>query len=75
MQSIPTVRTIIKQRDVVCKICGAEKELQIHHIVWKCFGGTDDPSNLILLCSTCHLHQHNGKNQSGKIANPLVSKK
>lgn len=40
-----------------CTIC-AEKCFEIHHIVGQSEGGSDDPSNLIVLCPNCHQHRH-----------------
>ncbi len=38
-----------------CKNTDKEKILQVHHIMYKnTYGGTDNPSNLITLCSKCH---------------------
>jgi 5-methylcytosine-specific restriction endonuclease McrA len=71
MQSIPSVRTIVKQRDVVCRLCGGNYHLQIHHIIWKCYGGTDELANLILLCSDCHMMQHSGQGLSGQLLQPV----
>lgn len=37
-----------------CWRCGAKRSLQKCHIVAKQFGGSDEPSNLVALCSECH---------------------
>jgi hypothetical protein len=37
-----------------CKNKDKEQILEIHHIKFKHFGGTDSPSNLITLCNKCH---------------------
>jgi hypothetical protein len=37
-----------------CKNKDQQPILEIHHIVYKDFGGSDAPSNLITLCSKCH---------------------
>lgn len=34
----------------------------IHHIVPVCKGGTDDSSNLEMLCQTCHVALHSANN-------------
>jgi len=34
--------------------CGCTAELSMHHIVPRAEGGSDDPANLITLCSMCH---------------------
>jgi len=43
-----------------CCICRrfAPLHLQVHHIVLKSDGGSDDPDNLIAVCLTCHNDVH-----------------
>jgi len=49
-----------------CADCGnevlkkgkAEKRMILHHIVPKDQGGTDDPSNRVILCPSCHKLRH-----------------
>lgn len=48
-----------------CQICGdilpvSFGRLEVHHITFRCHGGTDDAENLITLCDLCHavLHDH-----------------
>ena len=36
----------------------APKGLQIHHIVFRSHGGSNDPANLITLCWRCHAEAH-----------------
>lgn len=56
------LREYIKTRDHhKCQKCfafGDQINLQVHHIVPVSDGGTDDRSNLILLCSSCHTRVH-----------------
>ncbi len=40
-----------------CTIC-AEKCFEIHHIVERAEGGSDEPENLIVLCPNCHQHRY-----------------
>ncbi len=35
--------------------CNARTQLNVHHIVYRSRGGTNDPSNLTTLCAACHL--------------------
>ena len=45
-----------------CQICGKKHtRLEIHHIVFRSQGGTNDESNLITLCEECHAGIHDGK--------------
>ncbi len=50
-----TVRAYVIERDGGrCQDCGAEGARQVAHIVDRRAGGSDDPSNLRLLCDSCH---------------------
>ena len=40
-----------------CRKCGAPGQ-EVHHKVWRRNGGTDDVSNLRLLCRNCHHDEH-----------------
>ncbi len=58
----------IRARDnYTCQICGAKTtknkkvELEVHHIRPKSMGGTDDETNLVTLCKSCHDKVHKGK--------------
>lgn len=46
----------IRTRDnFTCLLCGQKHdELQVHHIVRLCQGGTHNPYNLATVCSPCH---------------------
>lgn len=66
----PRSREAIKRRYEIldrdgnrCATCGASPEkdqvtLQVHHVVWVSNSGTNDPENLITLCSNCHAGRH-----------------
>ncbi len=41
-----------------CEVCGANA-VDIHHIIHKSQGGTDEYNNLIALCRKCHDKAHN----------------
>lgn len=51
--------------DKSCLFCDSGFQLSKHHIIYKCFGGTDDASNLVGLCNECHgeLHESSAKIQ------------
>ena len=56
-------RRINKLSTLECTICHYHDEpriLEIHHILERCNGGTDDVSNLIVLCPNCHSLVHHG---------------
>lgn len=44
---------------VRCWRCGHERGLERCHIVPSSLGGSDEPSNLVLLCKRCHLENPN----------------
>ena len=45
---------------VACEYCGKQAN-DIHHIVFRSHGGTDDYSNLIALDRDCHRRAHSSK--------------
>ena len=51
-------KRLIKQRGNSCQMCGATGTLHAHHITPMSDGGTDDDSNLLLVCADCHLKVH-----------------
>ena len=60
----------VMERDLHrCRICGRSWGLaDVHHVIKRSQGGTDDMNNLILLCRDCHNKQHPEKQvQLGKI--------
>jgi 5-methylcytosine-specific restriction enzyme A len=64
--SIPLpVRTYILQRDrQQCRQCGTSSPLEIDHIIPLAVGGTNDLSNLQVLCRPCNRqkkHRLNGR--------------
>lgn len=46
--------------------CNYYKHLEVHHIIPKSKGGTDDPSNLITLCQRCHAKKHGFKHRENR---------
>lgn len=54
--SIPnTTRKAVYKRDGYrCALCDSTRGLQIHHVMKRSQGGTNDPMNLITLCMYCH---------------------
>lgn len=45
-----------------CQACKAQNvRLEVHHIVYRSQGGTDDLDNLITLCEDCHNGVHKGR--------------
>lgn len=58
------IRERIRERDgYCCKSCGrAELKGQIDHVIPLDKGGTEDDSNLQLLCHSCHVDKTNQDN-------------
>ena len=59
------VKAYVLARDnYTCQCCKNKKKhtrFEVHHIIFKSMGGSDDESNLITLCDTCHKLLHAGK--------------
>lgn len=43
---------------VRCEICEFTENLQYHHRIYQCNGGSDEPENLMVLCERCHRKTH-----------------
>lgn len=59
-----TKAMVLNRDDCTCRHCkGKHKDskLEVHHIVFRRNGGSDDSENLITLCHTCHKALHDGK--------------
>ena len=59
----PRVRRLLAHRDGYrCRApgCRSARFLEVHHIIRKADGGTNKPSNLILLCDAHHKAHHEG---------------
>lgn len=56
-----------------CKGKTKDSRLEVHHIIFKNNGGSDEHENLITLCKTCHDHVHSGniKLKGGKVKGQL----
>ena len=47
-------RRILVRDDWRCQRCGRREGLDVHHIVSRAQGGSDQERNLITLCRSCH---------------------
>ena len=58
--SIPneTRKAVYRRDGFACALCGDTRRLQIHHVIPRSEGGSDDPMNLICLCMWCHADAH-----------------
>ena len=53
---------ILNRDNYTCQICKAKNtRLEVHHIIYRSNGGTDDENNLITLCKDCHKKIHSGE--------------
>ena len=67
-----TKAKVLNRDNYECQIChGKHKDskLEVHHIVFRSQNGTDDESNLITLCKTCHDKLHKNFREGKKIPN------
>ncbi|MHB8876033.1 MAG: HNH endonuclease [Myxococcaceae bacterium] len=37
-----------------CRLCGTTKDLTLHHLLGRAYGGATEPANLVCLCRSCH---------------------
>ena len=52
---------VLHRDNYTCQCCGKKHtKLEVHHIIFKSLGGTDDEHNLITLCEKCHKAVHDG---------------
>lgn len=54
-------KAVLHRDNYTCQCCGKKNcRLEVHHIVFRRNGGTDDEGNLITLCEDCHKGVHAG---------------
>lgn len=52
---------VLHRDNYTCQCCGKKHaRLEVHHIIYRSKGGTDDEKNLIALCKKCHDAVHTG---------------
>ena len=52
---------VLHRDNYTCQCCGKKHvRFEVHHIIFRCMGGTDDERNLITLCEKCHKMIHDG---------------
>jgi 5-methylcytosine-specific restriction endonuclease McrA len=67
LQHYLEIRSQVLLRDNFrCQECNFYKHLEVHHIVPRSKGGTDDPSNLVTLCQRCHAKKHGFAHRENK---------
>ena len=58
-----TKAKVLNRDGYTCRHCKGKKKdskLEVHHIVYRRKGGSDEEDNLITLCHTCHYGVHHG---------------
>ena len=72
----PRIRQFVWRRDGgKCTVpgCRSANHIELHHIIAREHGGTHDPSNLTLICDSCHAAIHRGLiTLTGKAPDALV---
>lgn len=72
-----TKAKVLNRDNHTCQYCKGKKKdskLEVHHIVYRSNGGSDEEDNLITLCHACHSNLHHGKiklKNTGKIKGQL----
>lgn len=59
-----TKAMVLNRDNYICQYCNGKRKdskLEVHHIVYRSQNGSDEESNLITLCHTCHKALHDGK--------------
>jgi hypothetical protein len=58
-----TARLVVRRDRGCCRVpgCRSARWLQIHHIIWREHGGSNDPRNLLCLCFAHHQAVHQAK--------------
>ena len=52
---------VLHRDNYTCQCCGKKHiKLEVHHIIFRSLGGTNDERNLITLCEKCHKLVHDG---------------
>ena len=68
---------VLNRDNYTCQYCKGKSKnnkLEVHHIIFRRNGGSDEETNLITLCKTCHDKLHEGKielKKKGKIKSQL----
>jgi 5-methylcytosine-specific restriction endonuclease McrA len=53
-----TRKAVYRRDNYSCALCDSPRGLQVHHVMPRSEGGTNDPMNLITLCWRCHAVAH-----------------
>ena len=54
-------KAVLHRDNHTCQCCGKKNcRVEVHHIIFRSRGGSDDENNMITLCKECHAGVHNG---------------
>lgn len=59
-----TKAMVLNRDNYTCQYCSGkhkDSKLEVHHIIFRSNGGSDEQENLITLCHTCHKALHSGR--------------
>ena len=69
-------KEIGRKRGWKCEKCGREWKhgwlLEVHHVLPKSLGGTDNEDNAMILCLGCHYNAHKDIERSGRTSADLI---
>jgi 5-methylcytosine-specific restriction endonuclease McrA len=50
--------TLFVRGELVCAVCGAKEDLELHHIIPLAMGGNNNIDNIMVLCHKHHVEMH-----------------
>ena len=59
-----TKAKVLNRDNYTCQCCKRKRKdskLEVHHIIYRCNGGSDEVENVITLCHSCHFDLHHDK--------------
>ena len=68
---------VLSRDKYICQSCkgkSKEKRLEVHHVIYRSNGGSDNADNLVTLCKVCHdkVHDNKIKLKGGKLKGNLL---
>lgn len=68
---------VLSRDKYICQNCkgkSKEKRLEVHHVIYRSNGGSDNADNLVTLCKVCHdkVHDNKIKLKGGKLKGNLL---
>ena len=68
----PARLEVLTKDDYICRMCGSNHNIQVHHITYKNLGN-EDLQDLATLCGSCHEHTHKMAKKGAGYYPPLSS--